>query len=260
MVIYSLKPKCNVSGMKKVLIVSLIVLGIGIHTALAGLSLGSMVNKNDLTLTKGSSGVFKVSFFNLGNERLYVDLDAEYPRELRVDIYPSSLVLDSEITTTPYRCDDCGWFVLKDGKTWVKTKPVYITVKVPGKITRNDYRIKLIATARTAGGGNKGGMRQTLSHVREINLNLYVPGKTVEVEEILNMTEEELFGGVEEEEEKEEYQEPTMGELFEKTRKEETVPTGKAILAQETQNIVNIAVIAVIGITVSVFVIKKLLG
>ena len=160
----------------------------------ATINLGSMVNVGHLTLNKGESGTYKISFFTLGDEELLLTLTSEHPEEVRVDIHPSKLILRAEKTKTPYACSDCGWFVLNDGETYVKTIPVYVRLTIPQQISRNFYKIKIIAVATPKSPENTGkGIKQTLAQAREITLTAYVPGRTSPSIETVNLTTERMW-------------------------------------------------------------------
>lgn len=141
----------------------------------AEITLGSITDVKFLTLQKGGMGKFKASFFNLGNETLKLEFDLEYPRELRVEIQPKELTIEPGIMD-PSDCNSCEFFILKDGKTYTRTHPVYVYVKIPSDISRNLYRIRLIATARSKQGSGDSGIRQSLAQVREVTFEAYVPG------------------------------------------------------------------------------------
>ena len=150
----------------------------------ADISLGSIADVDSLTLSKGKIGEFKVSLFNLGDKPLYISLNAEYPREVKVEIHPKKLTLESEITGSPNAGGE--WFVLRDGRTYVRTYPVYVYVKIPPEISKNLYKIKLIVTASDLKELKGKGITQNLAQVREITFTAYVPGsvdRDVEIED-----------------------------------------------------------------------------
>ena len=140
------------------------------------INLGTIPDLTTLHLKKGDEGIFKISFFTLGDDPVNVKIKAEYPEDLSVTIIPDSFTLHKEVTTSPYECAKCGWFVLKDGKTFAKTTPVYIHVRIPSKISRNLYEVKLIATATSSGSTPTAGMSQSLVQSREFTLKAFVSG------------------------------------------------------------------------------------
>lgn len=141
----------------------------------ADITLGSIADVNYLTLNPGEIGEFKASFFSLGDDAINIKLTAEYPDDLRVEMHPEEFTIDSEITGSPNSGGE--WFVLRDGKTYARTYPVRIYVRIPSQISRNLYRIKIIATAKNTEELSKKGIRQSLAQVREITLTAYVPGE-----------------------------------------------------------------------------------
>jgi len=153
-----------------------LVVGIFLLSVLAdAISLGSSSDVNYLTLKPGAYGVFETSFFNMGEEPIKVEFEVEYPSDLRIEVVPGELALENELTDNP---DSSGsWLILDGGKRYVKTHPVRVYVKIPPTISRNIYRIKLIATATGKESSGGGGFRQSLAQVREIPLTAYVPGR-----------------------------------------------------------------------------------
>lgn len=144
--------------------------------------LGHTVDVDSKVLAKGEIGEYSVTFFNLCEDPINLQLSAENPSDLRVEIHPPQVVLESEITNTPSKCEDCRWFVLSEGGypgKYARVHPVKIYVKIPKEVSRNLYNIKITATATTAGLSSSQGLRQQLAQIREINLKAYVGG-TVE--------------------------------------------------------------------------------
>jgi hypothetical protein len=153
----------------------------------AGITLGSIVDINSLTIEKGEIGRFKASFFNLGDKPIKVEFHVEYSKELRVEIDPEELILYSGDITSAPDCSDteeCEWFILRDGRTYARVYPIYIYVKIPSEVSKNFYKIKLTAIASDLEKSDEGGIRQNLAQVREIILTAYVPGRTKESEKI----------------------------------------------------------------------------
>ena len=141
--------------------------------------LGHSLNVDSLSIDKGKQGVYSVSFFNLCEDPLHLDLRTENSPDLRIEIHPGDLLLTSEITNTPHSCEDCSWFVLSRGGysgRYAKMYNVKVYVKIPSQITQNLYGIKLIATATPTSDTPEGQIRQTLAQIREINLRAYVSG------------------------------------------------------------------------------------
>ena len=193
------------------------------------ITLGSMADVNSLTIQKGEIGRFKISFFNLGNDPLKVEFSTEYPNELRVELDPKKLTLyPGTATSSPSECsgsEECEWFILNDGKSYVRVHPVYIYVKIPSEISRNFYRIKINAIASNINDNskNKEGIKQSLAQVREFTLSAYVPGKT---------TGKEIEYGYEEEKEsnlslKDIYQEMLRNRSKKTTLKEGILPASQ---------------------------------
>ncbi|MBN2251838.1 MAG: hypothetical protein JW724_07180 [Candidatus Altiarchaeota archaeon] len=164
--------------MKRLAIVILCMAALA-NVACAAITLGSITDVKFLNLQKGDIGEFKASFFSLGDEPLDLEFEIEYPKELRQEIYPQKLTIYPGITDTS-NCDDCEYFILRDGRTYVKTYPVYVYIKIPSEISRNLYEIRLIATARTKEGSSASGIKQSMAQVREVVFNAYVPGSLKE--------------------------------------------------------------------------------
>lgn len=181
----------------------------GIMVLLSGcvsseIKFGSIANINYLTINKDGIGEFKVSFLNMGEEDLRVRLRAEYPQDVRVEISPNELTIREEVMDMP-NCSSCEWFVLRDGMTYARAYPVYVYIKIPSEISRNLYRIKLIATAETVEKSRTTGIKQGLAQVREITLTAYVPGSVGGRELGIGLINERLYGEKSLKEEYEDY-------------------------------------------------------
>ncbi|MBN2014261.1 MAG: hypothetical protein JW778_03685 [Candidatus Altiarchaeota archaeon] len=141
----------------------------------AKISLGSTSDVNGLDLKPGEYAVFSASFFNMGDESLDVDLEVEYPSDLRIEVVPSELRMESSITGNPSSPGE--WLILDGGKRYVKTHPVEVYLKIPSTISRNTYNIKLIATAKGSESAGGEGFKQSLVQVREVVFTAKVPGQ-----------------------------------------------------------------------------------
>jgi hypothetical protein len=169
--------------MKKgvLLTTAILVLALSLANVSGKSCLGHTVEIDSLVLGKGEIGEYAVSFFNLCEDPINLELSTEYPSDLRVEIHPPQIILKSEITNIPSKCEDCSWFILSNGGypgRYAKTHPIRIYVKIPSEVSRNLYNLKITATATTASSGGQG-LRQQLAQVREIYLKAYVGG-TVE--------------------------------------------------------------------------------
>lgn len=141
----------------------------------AEMTLGSIADVHYLTLEKGDIGDYKASFFNMGDRKLYLEFSLEYPNDLKVEISPKKLTLYPGVEDTE-NCNGCEFFILSDGKTYVRTYPVHVYVKIPPEISRNIYEVKLVAKAKSSGDDDVEGIRQSMVQVREIIFTAYVPG------------------------------------------------------------------------------------
>jgi hypothetical protein len=141
----------------------------------ATISLGSSSDVNYIRLEPGSYGVLSASFFNMGEEQIDVRFEVEYPSDLRIEVFPTKLTLNNELTNNP--TSPGSWLILDGGKRYVKTYPVDIYVKTPTYISRSTYKIKLIATATGKDGSGGEGFRQSMAQVREVMFTVYVPGR-----------------------------------------------------------------------------------
>jgi len=216
----------------------------------ATINLGSIGDVTELRINKGGEGVFQLSFFTLGEDPVKVKIMAEYPDDLKVDIIPEEFVLRKEVTTSPYTCERCGWFVLKDGKTYAKTTPVFIHVRVPYIISRNIYKIKVTALATSLNEESPSGMGQTITQSREFTLTAFVPG-SIGVPPMVNYSKPEVLT-IERREGEGNFTPTTI-------TGRSPIPTGFITLPkEEVQNVQNwILVILLIG--VAGLTIKKLL-
>lgn len=141
----------------------------------AKISLGSSSDVTYLDLEPGAYGVFRASFFNMGDEPINVGFEVEYPSDLRIEVVPTGLLMESSVTENPSSAGE--WLILDGGKRYVKTYPVEVYVKIPSTISRNTYRIKLIAIAEGPDTSGGEGFSQNLIQVREIVLTAKVPGQ-----------------------------------------------------------------------------------
>lgn len=141
----------------------------------AKISLGSSYDNIYLDLKPGAYGVFRASFFNMGDEPLSVRFELEYPSDLRIEAVPAELLMESGVTENPSSAGE--WLILDGGKRYVKTYPVDVYVKIPSTISRNTYRIKLVAIAEGLDTSEGEGFSQNLVQVREIFLTANVPGQ-----------------------------------------------------------------------------------
>ena len=142
----------------------------------AEITLGSIADVKYQKLQKGDIAEFKASFFNLGDTSLELEFDLDHPSELKTEMYPKKLVLHP-MKKSVESCEDCEFFILNDGKTYVRTYPVYVYVKIPPEISRNLYDIRLTATARQREDVESSGIKQSVAQVREIVFNAYVQGE-----------------------------------------------------------------------------------
>lgn len=148
-----------------------------ILTGIAGadsISLGSISDIDSITLNPGEQGVFRLYFFNMGNEPIDINIKADYPSDLRVEIHPEVMTIEKEITRSP--SSNGEWFILADGMTFVRLHRVDVYVKIPSGISTNLYKVKLSAIATRSGISSMNGITQSLAQVRETTLRIYVPG------------------------------------------------------------------------------------
>ncbi|MEA3255724.1 MAG: hypothetical protein U9Q22_07825 [Candidatus Altiarchaeota archaeon] len=178
--------------MKKI-VVPLVLFICFMNTVSAGITLGSTSGENHLKLMKGDIGRFKTMFFNLGDNPLSLELTAEHPKDLKVEISPNKLTLNSEVTSDP-NCVDCEWFILKDGRSYARVHPVYIYVKIPLGVTKNHYNLKITAIASDINEKETEGVTQSLVQVREFTFSIYVPGAITFEETTEKDDDEEDYG------------------------------------------------------------------
>jgi len=226
---------------------------------IAEINLGSIVNVNDLVIHKGNEGTYQISFFTIGSQKIYVTIESEYSDELEIDISPKKFVLAPEITQNPSECLDCDWFVLGDGKTYVRTQPVRIRVRVPNAIQKNTYKIKLTAIASTKESKDNKGITQNLVQAREFILTTRVPGSISQSPEVGKKPVETL------EIEKTEYTPTTVESTKSESKKteeifKEKIPTGFIVLPKKTDTtkIIWLLVISIVILLTIIIVIKKM--
>jgi len=160
--------------MGTVIVIYIIVITLMESVIADSISLGSISDINSMTLKPGEQGVFRAYFFNMGNNPISVDIDAEYPSDLRVEIHPKELRIEKETTENPSANDT--YLILADGKTYAKLHRVNVYIKIPSRISTNLYKVKLIARAVSSEMEEREGITQSLIQVREIPLTIYVPG------------------------------------------------------------------------------------
>jgi hypothetical protein len=191
----------------------IIVVGIFILSILsdAAVSLGSSSDVNYLELEPGAYGVFKASFFNMGEKPIKIEFEVECPSDLRIEVVPYELSLNRELTENP---DSSGaWLILDGGKRYVKTQPIEVYVKIPSTISRNLYKIKLIATATGQENLGSEGFRQSLVQVREIVFTAHVPGR-VSRSDVENTRKDASSGDKVKEEAEESFSYEYQGDTF----------------------------------------------
>lgn len=238
---------------KKLFVLILIFSMIHFSSVLSVLNLGSLSSVSHLVLNKGEEGIFKLSFFTLGEEPVHLSIDSEHAEELKVMIVPKELTLKREVTKTPYPCEDCGWFVLKDGETYAKTTPVYVYVRVPEKITRNLYRIKVTATATSSEPPSSGsGIRQSLVQAREFVLTISVPGDVFRPTETTNLTVERM--------KIEKIESNVSGRrVSNESERRISLPTGFITLSKEQEQTVWVGFLVFLVGTAIIILVKKML-
>lgn len=168
----------DVYNMRRVVNAVILLIALSILVNAKSVSLGSTTDVKELTINKGQQKVFQASFFNMGSEPIQLDLKVEHPSDIRVEVYPESITILGGTTTSPEATSDNGWFILSDGKTYVRTYPVYVYVRAPAATSRNSYNIKLVATASSGVEHSQVGIKQTVLQVREVMFTAYVPGPT----------------------------------------------------------------------------------
>jgi len=147
-------------------VILLIVLSCMFSASAARIELGSIPGNNQGTIYPGDSDAFTVSFFNMGEEPIYLSTKLEYDREIGVEVAPKELVLSNEMTRND-TSQHASWLILGDGRTYVRLYPVKVYVYVPDAVSRNTYNIKLIATAKGTGGDIDEGYGQQMAQIRE---------------------------------------------------------------------------------------------
>ncbi|MFB6076425.1 MAG: hypothetical protein ABEK17_04745 [Candidatus Aenigmatarchaeota archaeon] len=141
----------------------------------SNIPLGSVGYSDQFTMFPGEEKSVKLSFFNYGDETLYVDVQIVGDFEIGTSVTPESFVLENtkEVTSGTGKHE---WVII--GDKYVKAVPVKVKMSVPDnldEITRNTYNIKVIAVAsknKPSGEGITG----KVSQVREYTYRINIPG------------------------------------------------------------------------------------
>lgn len=138
------------------------------------ISFGSITGTTSMDIEAGESGVFSMYFFNIGSNPIDLELKADCPSDIRVDIVPRRRTLHSEITSDPDPYST--YFIMGDGKTFARIYPVKIQVRMPDAISKHIYRIKITAIAKASEESRGSGVRQEMAQVRQYTLTVHTSG------------------------------------------------------------------------------------
>ena len=140
-------------------------------------------------LKPGESIKLKMGFFTTGDKDVVVQLAQLTPIESSstgkdLEFYfldennnriGSVVVEGNSMTQSPD--SNSEWFVLSDGKTYVKVTPVYIFIRVPNKPTFYRNKYNLVISAKTVPENAGAGMiTQKLAQERLYNIEVIISG------------------------------------------------------------------------------------
>ncbi|MFB6075765.1 MAG: hypothetical protein ABEK17_01340 [Candidatus Aenigmatarchaeota archaeon] len=161
---------------RKVLLISIVFLIILTPNAIAdsNFPFGSVGYNKMFTMFPGEDRSVKLSFFNYGDESIYVDVSVAGDFEIGTSVTPDSFVLENTKKVSSPTSHE--WVIV--GDEYIKAVPVKVRLSVPenlDEISRNSYNIKVIALARK-NNPDIGGITATASQVREYNYRIDIPG------------------------------------------------------------------------------------
>ncbi len=145
----------------------------------ANINFGSVTDTTYLELKPGETGYFKILFFNLGEEPIYLKLNVENPdpRNLGVDVLPDITIKLDPVKPIPDPKPSPGseWLILDKNK-YVKATPIKVKARLPSdpnEISRSEYKIRLTAIAGESKTQGEG-IKQNVAQAREFTLILKV--------------------------------------------------------------------------------------
>ncbi len=147
-----------------------------------------------LELSPGQSQTVELSFFNLGDKTIYLDLESDDNPDIEALVIPEVLTLPRAAkTSTPDSAHGKKWLVLDGGKTYIETKSASVHVYVPKKkyYTRNTQEIRVRAVTRaesSSGTGMKQFVAQSREYIFKVNLLGVVPNPETEDDKTYNRT------------------------------------------------------------------------
>ncbi len=170
---------------KKTLLVGIAVIII-MNTATAS-SIGSTFKNQEITMNPGEVRLFKASMFNLENTSVEVDfkvltdiLYSSYGKDLEIYVIDknyniiNNLIMQGQITQTP--SSEYEWVLQPDGKTYIRSYPFYIYIKVPNKPTFAKNRYKVIISAKTTPEQVHSSLAQSISQERQFVIYVNIHG------------------------------------------------------------------------------------
>jgi len=153
-------------------------------------SLGDIPPTQKLVQLKpGESIKLKMGFFTMDDNDIVVQLSQLTPIESSstgkdLEFYfldennnriGSVVVKGNSMTQNPD--SNSEWFVLSDGKTYVRVTPVYLFIRVPNKPTFYKNRYNLVISAKTIPESTAGGtITQKLAQERLYNIEVIISG------------------------------------------------------------------------------------
>ncbi|RLG18169.1 hypothetical protein DRN75_02385 [Nanoarchaeota archaeon] len=135
------------------------------------MTIGSYVDKTDMFINPGQVATYHMYVFTLDENPVDVYVEWDSDPELEVYIYPEHLVLER----TGNNCDECKWFVLRDGISYVKMYPVEIKVRAPSNPSKAMYKIKVRAVTYSSQQPPTKGICSAIAYASEATFTLLLP-------------------------------------------------------------------------------------
>ena len=127
------------------------VLAGAMNLAWAAVSLGSVQGRNCAEIAKGGETQFRFFVFNAhGEGMLHLNLDAEYPFGLGVEIWPKSLSLPYIPLGEVQQAE--GYEILSTNQGNIMVRPVVVKVFSTNDTAPGEYEIRVTASTRSSGG------------------------------------------------------------------------------------------------------------
>ena len=229
----------------------LVAVMLAVQTAFAAINLGSIASSTSATVPPGGTARFRIVLFTL-EESVDAHIRSEHDPDISVSISPADTTLTAQKTQSPSSCENCVWVVLADGRTYARAVPVDIYVKIPEKVSKNVYNVKVIADASPHNPYIvTKGISQRLVQSREFYFRVYVPSTpvlpTVEKPEVQPIIEKELNPT------------PTTVAPPKTQQNQPSMPTGFITLTKQQQTNLTKYAIIIAGLSAVALILRKTL-